>query len=60
MSKKYEHEFVADTMNSQLLSDSSGFNIRMKLTIEDIVKLLNGEKLVIYDGYEYCTILEVQ
>lgn len=55
-----EHEFVTDTMNSQLLADSSGFNIRMKLTRKDIDKLLNGKKLVIFDGYEYCTILEAE
>ena len=55
-----EYEFVSDTMNSQLLADSSGFNIRMKLTRKDIERLLNGETLVIFDGYEYCTILEVE
>ena len=60
MSKKYEHEFVTDIENSELLVDSSGFNIRMKLTRKDIDKLLNGETLVIFDGYEYCTILEVE
>ena len=58
--EKPEYEFVTNIQTSTLLDKSYGYNIQMELTIADIVKLLNGEKLVIYDGYEYCTILEVK
>lgn len=56
----YEYELVTDIQNSVLLDYSYGYNIHIKLKRRDIVSLLNGEKLVIFDGYEYCTILEVK